>query len=640
MTAVLALYAPVARFAFLNYDDPDYVANPHVLEGLTAANLAWAFTSAYAANWIPLTWLSHMADRDLFGAQAGLHHLMNVALHALAAVLLFAAMNRMTGARWRSAFVALIFALHPLHVESVAWVAERKDVLSGVFFFAAILAYAIYAERPSAARYAIVTVALSCALLSKPTTVTLPFVFLLLDFWPLKRRRARLEKIPEKIPWIALAIAASVITYVAQQHAGAVFSGGEIPMTIRLENALVSYGVYLLKFFVPINLAVFYPYPESIPLWQPVAAAIALVAISAAASRRRYLIASWLWFLITLLPMIGIIQAGLQSRADRYTYLPSTGLAIMVSWGAAELFETKKNALAISAVATAAALAAITYANLQNWRDSVSLFRHAIAVTHGNYIAYNNLGVALRRGGNIDEAIPLFESAIRIHPAYAEAQDNLGEALLVENRLSEAEPHVVEALRLNPSFADAHINIGTLLNKHGQFDAAAEQFRTAVRLDPENADAHAGLGVTLTELSRFDEALPQLLEAARSKPDSADVHYNLGRVYGLAGRTPDAIAEFSETIRLDPKNAEAYFNLGTAYAAENRLNDAEQQFRAALRLKPDYLNAHFNLASALANEGRYVEAMAEFSETLRLNPNFQEARRGLELCQRLQKQSR
>jgi protein O-mannosyl-transferase len=628
---VVALYAPAARFDFLNYDDPDYVANAHVIQGLTMANVAWAFTSGSAANWFPLTWISHMIDRSLFGGAAGLHHLMNVALHALATVLLFAAMKRMTGAIWRSAFVALIFAVHPLHIESVAWVAERKDVLSAVFFFATIWAYVYYVERPSAARYGMVTLALCCALMSKPTTVTLPIVLVLLDEWPLKRDRAWLEK----IPWFALAAAASVVTYVVQQNAGAVLAE-EIPIALRLENAIVSYAVYLLKFFAPANLAVFYPYPASIPTSEFIGAGALLVTISGAIFKlhRRYLIVGWLWFVVTLLPMIGLIQVGLQSRADRYTYLPFTGLAIMLAWGVAELFAKR---IAPAAVAASIGLIVVTFINLQNWRDSIALFRHAISVTEGNYIAYNNLGIALRRGGHVEESIPLFQSAIDAHPANAEAQDNLGEALLVENKFEEAAPHIGEALRLNPELAEAHINMGALLNKRGHYAEAAEQYRTALRLDPDNADAHAGLGVTLTELSRFDEALPQLIEASRAKPESADVHYNLGRLYGLAGRAADAIAEFNEAIRIDPANSEARFNLGTALASANRLPEAEDQFRAVVRLKPDYLNAHFNLASALASEGRYDDAIPEFSEVLRLNPNFQGARRALEYCRELRR---
>lgn len=635
---VLAIYAPVGRFTFLNYDDPDYVANPHVLEGFGTANLAWAFTSAHAANWVPFTWISHMIDRELFGDQAGLHHLMNVALHALGAVLLFAALRRMTGAEWRSAFVALILALHPLHVESVAWVAERRDVLSGVFFFGTLRVYAYYAARPTLARYAVVMALCCCALLSKPTAVTLPLVLLLLDYWPLQRSGGR-RLVLEKIPLAALSIAASVVTYVVQQSAGAVFGAAEIPLTMRLENALVSYGIYLLKFFVPASLAVFYPYPASIPVWQTFAAASALAAISAAVflSRRRYLVTGWLWFLITLVPMIGLIQAGLQAHADRYTYLPLTGLAIMVSWGATELFETRRTALAIAGVAAGIVMAATTCLNLQNWRDSIALFRHAIAVTDGNYVAYNNLGIALRRSGRVDESIPLFEAAIRADPAHAEAQNNLGEALLVESRPDQALPHITEALRLNPDLAEAHINLGTVLVGRGRLADAVEQYRTALRLNPENSEAHAGLGVVLTELGRFDEALPQLLETVRLDPWSGDAHYNLGRLYGLSGRAEDAIAEFRESIRLDPANAEAHFNLGTALAAKDRLADAEKEFRAALRLKPDYLNAHFNLASALASQGRYDDAIPEFSEVLRLNPYFGEARRGLEYCRQLRK---
>ena len=639
---VLAVYSEVRHFEFLNYDDPDYVDNAHVRAGLSLANAVWAFTSTDAANWFPLTWFSHMLDRDLFGVGSGADHLMNLLLHMLSALLLFAVMKQMTGAVWRSAFVALIFALHPLHIESVAWVAERKDVLSGLFFFATLWAYLNYVERRGIGRYMLLTLAFCCALMSKPTTVTLPFVLLLLDYWPLKRH-GWTRLVLEKAPLIALSILASAITFIVQQRGGAVLSATQIPLSMRIGNALVSYITYLAQFFWPVNLAVFYPYPAAIPLRQEIAAGSILAAITAAtlAARRGYLTVGWFWFLGTLLPMIGLIQAGVQSRADRYTYLPLTGLAIMLAWGLTEQLEPRawgKKALAGASIAASIAMAAVTYANLQHWHDSISLFRHAIEVTDGNYIADNNLGVALRKTGRTAEAIPLFEAALSANPMHAEAQNNLGEALLLHSKVDQAIPHIVEALRLNPQLADAHVNLGAALNKSGRFAEAAEQYRIALQLQPENADAHGGLGATLTELDRSAEALPQLLEAIRIRPEYADAHYNLGRLFGLTGRTDEAIAQFSETIRLDPSSAEAHFNLGTAFASKDRMAEAVDQFRSAVRLQPDYMSAHFNLASALASEARYDEAIPEFSEVLRLKPDFREARQGLEYCLALRKQ--
>ena len=631
-----AVYSQVRHFEFVNFDDPDYVDNPHVRAGLSLAGAEWAATATDAANWFPLTWISHMLDRELFGGDSGSPHLMNVALHAIATLFLFAAMSRVTGMRSRSALVAAIFALHPLHIESVAWVAERKDVLSALFFFATMWAYARYVERRSVGRYIVAALLMCCGLMSKPTTVTLPFVLLLLDYWPF-RRSGGIRLWLEKIPLILLSIAASVVTFLVQRHGGAVLSLGEIPFGTRLANAAVSYAVYILNFLWPVNLAVFYPYPASIPPWKTIAAALALAAITVGVllARKRYLIAGWLWFLGMLLPTIGLIQAGIQSRADRYTYLPLTGLAIMLVWGLAELLEPRlwgRKALAIASLAAIAALAWTTYFDLQPWHDSISLFRRALQVTQGNYLAANNLGVALRRSGRIQEAIPLFESAFRDNPAYAEAQSNLGEALLAESKVKEALPHILEALRLDPNLAVAHVNFGAALSRSGRFAEAAGQYQIALKLQPDQADAHAGLGIMLTELGRYPEALPELLEALQMQPRDANSHYNLGRLYGLMGRPDDAIDEFAETIHLDPNDPQAHFNLGTALAGKGRIDEAIEQFRVTARLSPGDLNAHFNLGSALATEGRYEEAIPEFSEVVRLNPAFADAQRALQYC--------
>ena len=637
LIATLAVYSQVRDFDFTNYDDPDYVTeNQHVRQGLSAGGLAWAFTSAFAANWFPLTWLSHMLDVQLFGLQSGFHHLTNVVLHAIGAVLLFALFNRMTGDRWRSAFVAFVFALHPLHVESVAWIAERKDVLCALFWFLTLLAYVRYTERPTVGRYALVLAAFCCGLMSKPMIVTLPFVALLLDYWPLGRIPKMAKKAAlEKLPLLGLSAIASVVTYLVQQRGGAVLSSDHISLQLRIANVAISYFVYILKFFRPANLAVFYPYPSSFPVWQIVPAAIILVGVTglvlAAKRRRPYLAVGWLWYLGTLVPVIGLVQVGLQSRADRYTYIPLIGISIMLAWAV-----PKQSALLVAAASACAAMFVVTWLNVQHWRNSTTLFQHAIDVTNDNYVAHNNLGLALRQQGHPDQAIEHFERALAIRPVFSEAQNNLGDALLSKGRPDDALPHIHEALRLQPDSAAAHVNLGTALLKRGDAGAAVDQYRIAIKLQPDDAGAHAGLGIALTEIGNYPDALSELTGALRLKPEDANARYNFGRLLGLMGRTDEAIVQLTETIRLQPDNAEAHFNLGTALAAQDKLNQAAGEFRIAVRLKPDYARAHFNLGSALANLGRLDEAIREFSEVLRIDPSSKAARESLDYCRELQ----
>jgi tetratricopeptide (TPR) repeat protein len=623
LAAISLLYAPVRQHAFVNYDDPDYVtANSHVRAGLTADSVRWAFTSTHGANWFPLTWLSHMLDVELFGLDSGRHHLTNVFLHAVSSILLYLTLLRMTGARWRAGFVAAAFALHPLRVESVAWVAERKDVLCGLFWMLALLAYARYVERPGRGRYALLALAFCGALLSKPMAVTLPAVLLLLDYWPLRRRPA----IGEKLPLFALSAAAAVITLLVQGGGGAVATAGELALGSRIANALVSWAVYGIQTLWPAGLAVFYPF--RVPaVWEALAALAGLLAVTAVAARRRELLAGWLWFLVTLLPVIGLVQVGLQAHADRYTYLPSIGLAIVLAWAA----PAGRVSVAVGA-AVCLAWSAVAWRQLGTWRDSTTLFTRALAVTERNYVAHNNLGVALRDSGQSDAARRHFQAAIEIRPAYADARSNLGESLLRAGRLDEAERHIRTAVELLPDLAEARVNLGAVLSRRGQADAAAAEYRRALALNPASAEAHAGLGAVLTDREQWQDAQRELTEAIALRPEYADAHYNLGRFYGLVNRPADAEREFRETLRLRPSDAEAHYNLGTALAAQKRIGDAIDEFREAIRLRPDYVNAHFNLGAALAMRGDCRSGAASFAEALRLKPDFEEARKNLAYC--------
>ncbi len=629
----IATYAQVFDHEFVSYDDPDYItANPHVQNGLTRTGAAWAFTTGTAANWHPLTWLSHMLDWQLFGAEAGRHHLVSVLIHTATVLLLFALFNRMTGSVYRSAFVAFSFALHPLHVESVAWASERKDVLSGLFWFLTLWAYLNYIDRPAVGRYLVMALAFACGLMSKPMIVTLPLVALLLDVWPLKRfgRRAILEK----IPLAAMAIASAIITFLVQQRGGAVAAFDQVPLGLRIENAVLAYFMYLLKFVWPSNLAVFYPYPD-LNWWKVALAAAAIVAITIGVRRRPYLLIGWLWFLITLAPVIGIIQVGVQDRADRYTYIPLIGLAIMLAWGAAEFLPVRY--AAIGGTVVCATWVVVALSNIENWQNSEALFRHATEATSGNYVAYNGLGAVLRNQGRLNDAIANFQSALRAKPHFADAHDNLGEALSAAGHVDDAMPHLLEAQRLQPQSPEVRVNLGSALNKGGHAKEAETEYRAALELRPESAEAHAGLGLALMAQGRAPEALPQLLESIRLDPNNADAHYNLGNAYGALDRNDEAIAQFSEAVRLKPSDAGAHYNLGTALVSANRIPEATPEFAAAVELKPDYVGARFNLASALAATGHLDDAIAQFTEVLRLQPDLAAAQRNLDRCLMLKK---
>jgi protein O-mannosyl-transferase len=612
--AVLAIYAQVRHFEFTGYDDSEFVVNnPNLRDGLTPASIAWAFRTGYAANWFPLTWLSYMLGVGLYGLESGWHHLTNVFLHAINSILLFLVLLRLTGARWRSAFVALLFAIHPLHVEPVAWIAERKEVLSGLFWLLSIWAYVAYVKRPRFSAYILLLLAFCCGLMSKPMIVTLPFVLLLLDFWPLQRwDTAPLRRlIIEKAPLFALAAIASVITFLVQKGAGAISSAAEVSFPLRIGNALVSYLAYILQFLWPARLAVLYPYVPQLPIWQAIGAAAVLAAITALAvshrKRRPYFAMGWFWFVGVLVPVIGLVQVGIQSRADRYMYIPLIGLSIIVVWGVGEIAERRAAVRPIAALAAlvCCAYGVVAWSAAAYWRNTVILLRHTIEVTEDNWGA---LGI-------------------------------LSHALLRQNRVDEAMPYIAETLRLRPNLPEAHINFGAALSKRGDFNAAEAQYRKALELDPDSPDAHEGLGVVQSEKGQFSEALANLSAAEKGMPEDANKHYNLGRLYGLAGHPDMAAAEFAEAVRLQPEDAAARFNLGTAYAAQERFADASDQFREALRLKPNYLAARFNLGGALANLGRLDEAIGEFREVLRVQPDFPGAAQALETCLELKKNS-
>lgn len=603
----LAVYAQVSHFSFVNFDDPDYVANnPHVREGLSADGVRWAFTSGDAANWFPLTWISHMMDCQLFGLNSGWHHVTNAVLHAIAVILLFLFLNRATRAPWPSAFVAAIFALHPLHVESVAWIAERKDVLSAVFWFAALYWYVRYETGGARRDYWMVVACFVLGLMAKPMIVTLPFVLLLVDVWPLRRRPA----VGEKIPLFVISAIGAAVTFFVQRASGAVQQFGALPLGMRAENALDSYGVYLWKTVWPSGLAVFYPYPRTIPLWQPVAAAAVLIAITVAAAAvrrtRPYLLIGWLWFLGTLVPVIGLVQVGPQAHADRYMYVPMVGLLIMLAWAGWEV--AARRAIGIVAAVLCAICIPVTAAQIGYWANSNALFQHALDVTDDNYLAHHNLAVELLNvPGRNGDALAHLEAAVRIEPNSGKAYSDLGNALSqIPGREDEAIAAYRQAIRLLPGAAIPHNNLAnTLARTPGRMAEAIAEYQTALRLDPNYEDARKNL-------------------AAAQRPDSAEEHFQRGVALAKTpGQQAAAKQQFEAALRINPNYADAHSHLGVLLAADSaHVDEAIRHFEAALRIQPNDADAHVNLAIALSQiPGKMPEAIRHLEQAQRIHPD-------------------
>ena len=503
-----AVFGQTLRHDFVNYDDPRYVyQNTRITNGLNIAGIAWAFTHIHAENWHPLTTITHMLDCQLYGLRASGHHSTNVLLHTIGVILLFIVLRQMTGAFWQSAFVATVFAVHPLHVESVAWIAERKDVLSGVFFMLTLLAYLHYTRAPSIGRYLTVALVVALGLMSKPMLVTLPFVLLLLDYWPLGRfethrsntGRRLLQLVLEKIPLIALSAVSSIVTFLAQR--GAIGWTEQLPMSARISNALVAYVIYIRQMFWPARLAVFYPHPENrLPVLEISLAFIVLVGITAAAfvfrKKAPYFMTGWLWYLGMLVPVIGLVQVGWQGHADRYTYLPQIGLYIAVTWGVTDLTHSwrfQRMALGVAALIVVGALSWRGRLQTSYWRDSETLFTHALAVTSNNDVALNNLGIIFLDKGQLDDAISKLQAAIDLRPENAPAHDNLAKALLKKGQVTEAMVHYRKFLELEPASVEARNTLGTVLIQQGHVREAMDLWQESLAIQPENGNAASNL---------------------------------------------------------------------------------------------------------------------------------------------------
>lgn len=626
---------------FVNYDDPDYVtANAHVQAGLTADGVAWALRSGEASNWHPLTWLSHMADASLFGENPCGHHATSVLLHALNAALAFLALRRLTGALWASAVCAALFAWHPLRVESVAWVAERKDVLSGFFGFAVLWAYAGYAERRrdgagSAWRfYALALVAMALGLMAKPMLVTLPCVLLLLDFWPLRRvtKNAAATLVLEKLPFFALAAGSSYVTYLVQKGGGSVTAALSYPE--RLENAAVAVVRYLGKFAAPIDLAVLYPHPGQWPAKKVIASVVIIAALTALAwwqhRRRPWITIGWLWFLGTLVPVIGLVQVGLQSMADRYTYVPMLGVQIALVWALAE-FAARPGARRMWAAIAAVVLigcAARTWDQLGVWKNSLTLFDQAIASTEGNYLAHDNRGLFLYNAGQPDAALADYQRALAIKPDYLNANNNLGHALAELGRPAEAIPFYRVALRTPSGRLELEVrnNLANALSDLGQLPEAMEHYAFVLTRAPDHVNALNGSAVALAMQGNLAEAKARLERSLRLAPDNASALNNLGNVCAMLKEFDAAVRHYRRAAELKPGDGFGFLQAAALLLQQEKFAEAADNFSRALALKPVNPDAHANLGLALARLGRRDEALRALRTALQQKPDHAQAR--------------
>ena len=630
---VLGVFSPALLNDFVNYDDPDYVtSNPRVQQGLTFENIGWAFRTTHAANWHPVTWLSHMLDCTLYGQNPIGHHFTSIFFHALTTSLLFLLFWKMTGATSRSFVLAALFGLHPLRVESVAWACERKDVLATFFGLLTLWFYVLRNLTDLTGQvlrrfyYAAALICFALGLMSKSMLVTIPFVMLLLDYWPL-RRYGPGSAVPattllaEKLPFFAIAAAASAITLLVQAHAGAVKTMTLYPVAARAGNAPISYARYLGKFFLPVNLAVFYPHPVYWPVMSIIAAASLVVAISIAAVRFRrthpWLFVGWFWFVGTAVPVVGLIQVGAQSIADRYTYIPSIGATIVLIWGVVDLMQTwKGGSTSPKAMATLSPQAQtlilhsisiltligcgiLTQRQIGFWHDSVTLFRHTIAVTGKNPVAHMNLGVALLDRQQSTEGLRELKTAVALAPHYDEAHLTLGTAFEKTGDYQSAVDELDEAIRLNPKASKPYFEAGVVFEKLGRFFEAADLFRKALEREPAFASAHGNLGVALEQTNQVDSAIAEYSEAIRLDPSYFDGHQNLGALYFKLDRAQEARAQFERAVKLRPEAAVAHNNLAGALLVLGQVDNAIAEYRRALELKPDYAEAQANLNGAL-----------------------------------------
>jgi Flp pilus assembly protein TadD len=686
-----SVYLPALRNDFVSWDDDLYlINNPHI-RSLNWAFFKWAFSGFYASNWHPLTWASHAFDYAFWGLNPLGHHLTNNILHAVntfLVVLLCIKLLEMWKERSMpeeaspfldgqriliaAGVTGLLFGLHPLHVESGAWVAERKDLLCGLFFLLSIAAYANHIrglvneplERRKTASlffnrsYLASLVFFVLALLSKPMAVSLPVVLLLLDWYPFQRIRSWKsfrDSGVEKLPFIACSLISSILTIMAQRTEGAMTMTAAVPLRARMLVAANAFVTYLGKIAVPVDLSPYYPYPklQEVTLLSPqyLFAVIFVVGLTAilfgAAKKRRVWLSAWGYYVVTLIPVIGILQVGSQAMADRYTYLPSLGpfllIGLIAAWVWAKADSLRQWSPAVKGFTIALAISlviSLSYATLKQialWRDALTLATDMVRKSPDAALPHNNLGAAYGKQNRLNEAVNEFITALRLAPAFALPHNNLGAAYLKQNRLDEAVNEFITALKLDPDSAEAHTDLGAAYLHQNRFNEAIHEFITALKLDPDSAEAHTNLGTAYLHQNRLDEAIHELIAALKLDPDSADAYTNLGIAYLHQNRLDDAANELRAALKLKPDSADAHTNLGTAYLHQNRLDEAIHELIAALKLKPDSAEAHNNLGIAYGKQNRLDEAANEFITALKLKPDYAEARHNLEICHGMMK---
>ena len=661
--ATLSIYWQVHNFAFVSFDDNVYITeNEYVQQGINRDNLIWAFNPSKSdgqAYWHPLTWLSHMLDCQMFGLNSGAHHLMNLGFHIVNAILLFLALYLMTGAPWKSAFVAALFALHPINADSVAWVSERKNLLSTTFWMLTLLAYIRYARKPEIFRYFMIFCALALGLLAKPMLVTLPCVLFLLDYWPLGRinigQQITTANDPnsgptfktvgisrlfiEKIPFLALSIATIALAVISIQvnANNQLIDTSAVPMKLRIGNAMVSYVAYLGKMVWPAQLAVFYPFPKIISLWQSFGAALFLIMVSALivtnARKSPWLATGWLWYLGTLLPVIGLVQGGLwPALADRWAYVPFIGIFIILAWGVPAFIpecKLKKLGIGLTAATLLFCLSIATWIQAGFWKNSQTLFSHALAVTSGNYIAHNNLGNALFRQGRITEAAYQFGQSIKIQPDHAKAHYNLANALRELDKTDKAITHYLQAIDINPNYEKACNNLASLLLDLGRTDEAITYYKRTLLIDPHFPEAEYNLANAYKKIGHIDKAIYHYRLALKINPLNADTHYNLANALKNQGYMNKAIGHYRQAIGIEANNAKAHTNLATVLMRQGLVHEAIDHYLKALKINPDHVNARYNLGIAYFTTGNFPAAVVNFKAALQLNPDSDAIRAAL-----------
>ncbi|MCK5174840.1 MAG: tetratricopeptide repeat protein [Planctomycetes bacterium] len=656
--ATFIAFEEVRHNGFVNYDDTVYVTqNEHVRAGITRESVYWAFTSRHegTGNWHPVTWLSHMLDCQLFDLESYWHHLTNLLFHIANAMLLFWIMRRMTGALWPSVFVAAVFALHPQRVESVAWLAERKDVLSGFFWLLTIAAYTRYTAGGGLWRYMAVVVSFALGLMAKPMLVTLPFVLLILDYWPLYRLRPDrkvLQKGPrsgeslqpggqtptlrflliEKIPLFILTAVSCVATFIIQRSHGAMVEGFHLPLNIRLINASVSYVQYIVKMFWPTGLAVLYPYnPGMIPAWQVAGAFLLLLFVTAGAIyasirlKHRWFLAGWLWYIGTMVPVIGLVQVGSQSMADRYTYIPMVGVSIIIAWGAAQLsrkWPYYDIRLGIVGSILLLVLAVCTRFQVLHWRNDLALFGRAVAVTKNNCTMHKCYGVALLEAGRFDEAEVNLTESLRIKPDYADGHESLGLLYHKQERFDEAIASYQEALRLGKRVKAITFRLAEVYADDDRFELAIDNYLKVLELQPDSVDTRFKIGVLLFKQGKYDQAMDYFQYIVSERPGSGQTLYYIGQIRAWKGEFDRAIEDFDKAIDAGVRSADLCNNYAIALISQGKSDLAAVKWQEALLLKPEHADANRNMGLIMVQQQNYDEAIEYFSQALSGKEDF------------------